>query len=268
MGAAPSTKRRLPRRRDTRAAQLAAADKAVAAANKLSNEDFASEFIKPSDASWPAWTHPQTQESYTLSLRSPEDMDDGELTACFDIVEQTSGDDYRGAAGGWHPLAKRAEMRSPGLRYILVTTTNHGRGAGGADQAQGEIRAFTSFMPTFEDSQPVVYCYEIHLLPEMERAGLGKILMDHVTTAADNIPTLEKTMLTCFVSNAHARRFYEKLGFDVDQSSPRPRRLRDKVIEPEYVILCRRTNKGADQTDGGEHQEKRTKNTAGSGTGT
>lgn len=122
-----------------------------------------------SDASWPAWTHPQTQESYALSLRSPEDMDDGELKACFDIVERTSGDDYRGAAGGWHPLAKRAEMRSPGLRYILVTTTNHGRGAGDVGQAQGEIRAFTSFMPTFEDSQPVVYCYEIHLLPEMER---------------------------------------------------------------------------------------------------
>ena len=47
MGAAPSTKRRLPRRRDTRGTQLAAADKAVAAANKLSNEDFTSEFIKP-----------------------------------------------------------------------------------------------------------------------------------------------------------------------------------------------------------------------------
>ena len=93
--------------------------------------------------------------------------------------------------------------------------------------------------------------------------------MDHVTTAADNIPTLEKTMLTCFVSNAHARRFYERLGFAVDESSPRPRRLRDKVIEPEYVILCRRTNKGADVTDGGgEHQEKRAKNAAGSGTET
>ncbi|OAQ99817.1 hypothetical protein LLEC1_02911 [Akanthomyces lecanii] len=182
-----------------------------------------------SDASWPTWTHPQTQEKYTLSLRSAEDMDDDELEACFDIV------------------------------------------AGHADQARGEIRAFTSFMPTFEDGQPVVYCYEIHLLPEMERTGLGKLLMDHVTAAADGIPTLEKTMLTCFVSNARARRFYEKLGFDVDESSPRPRRLRDKVIEPEYVILCRRTSKGADATDGGgggEHQDKRTKHTTRSGTET
>lgn len=92
--------------------------------------------------------------------------------------------------------------------------------------------------------------------------------MNHVLAAADHIPTLEKTMLTCFVSNAHARRFYEKLGFDVDESSPRPRRLRDKVIEPEYVILCRRTNKrsgGADTAAtaaAAEHQEKRRKNEA------
>ena len=47
MGAAPGTKRRLPRRRDTRAAQLAAADKAIAAANKLTNDTFTSEYIKP-----------------------------------------------------------------------------------------------------------------------------------------------------------------------------------------------------------------------------
>lgn len=92
--------------------------------------------------------------------------------------------------------------------------------------------------------------------------------MDYVTTAADNIPTLEKTMLTCFVSNEHARRFYQRLGFDVDESSPRPRKLRGKVIEPEYVILCRRTIKGgAGATDGGgEHQEERIKNAAESGT--
>lgn len=104
-----------------------------------------------------------------MSLRSPEDMDEGQLEACLDIVQRTSGDDYRGAAGGWHPEAKRAEMRAPGLRYILVAASRGRGGAGGAGQPRGEIRAFTSFMPTFEDNQPVVYCYEIHLLPDTER---------------------------------------------------------------------------------------------------
>ncbi|KAJ3488869.1 hypothetical protein NLG97_g6106 [Lecanicillium saksenae] len=284
MGAALGTKRRVPRRgADTRAVQLAAAEKMIAAANKLTNEEFTDEYIKPSDESWPTWTHPKTAAKYSMSLRSPEDMSDAELEACYDIVENTSGKDYRGASVGWHPEAKRAEMRSAGLRYILVKRTRDARGDDG-DHAEavnegirrdetgpgGDIRAFTSFMPTFEDNQPVIYCYEIHLLPDMAKTGLGKLLMGHVTAAADRIETLEKTMLTCFVSNAHARRFYENLGFDVDESSPRPRRLRrDKVIEPEYVILYKRTKRGGgddgdaeaqgQEGEGEKHKEKRVK---------
>ncbi|KAM3532628.1 hypothetical protein NHJ13051_000091 [Beauveria bassiana] len=289
MGAAPDTKRRTaaaPRRRrvDTRAA-----NKAIAAARNLTNQDFVEKYIQPrnnSDATWPRWTHPKTREQYVTSLRSPEDMQDAELEACFGLVERTSSHDYRRAAGGWHPEAKRAEMRSPGLRYILVRGAPAEEATASSDESAtensgdgGEIRAFTSFMPTWEDNKPVVYCYEIHLLPELEGAGLGRLLMSHVTTAADRIGALHKTMLTCFTANARARRFYEKLGFAVDDSSPRPRRLRDKVVEPEYVIMYRPTRSDDDADadppvdvdvdldvdataaadDGNEHREKRAK---------
>ncbi|KAM3514002.1 hypothetical protein MY11210_002319 [Beauveria gryllotalpidicola] len=288
MGAAPDTKRRTataPRRRGRRV-DTRAANKAIAAARNLTNQDFVEKYIQPSDATWPLWTHPETREQHVVSLRSPEeDMHDAELEACFGLVERTSGHDYRRSAGGWHPEAKRAEMRSPGLRYILVraaadatslneSATENSDGGGG-----GEIRAFASFMPTWEDNKPVVYCYEIHLLPELEGTGLGRLLMSHVTTAADRIGALHKTMLTCFTANARARRFYEKLGFAVDDSSPRPRRLRDKLVEPEYVILYRPTRSddadadadavvdvdvdataaAAAADDGDEHREKRAK---------
>ncbi|KAK8146090.1 hypothetical protein G3M48_003627 [Beauveria asiatica] len=284
MGAAPGTKRRAalaPRRRrvDTRAA-----NKAIAAARNLPNQDFVEKYIQPCDATWPRWTHRQTREQYVTSLRSPEDMHDAELEACFGLVERTSSQDYRragaaaGAAGGWHPEAKRAEMRSPGLRYILVRG-GAAAGAAASDEpatessGDGEICAFTSFMPTWEDNKPVVYCYEIHLLPKLEGSGLGRLLMSHVTTAADRIGALHKTMLTCFTANTRARRFYEKLGFAVDDSSPRPRRLRDKVVEPEYVILYRPTRSDDDADvhvdvdvdaaaaadEGDEHQQKRAK---------
>ncbi|PMB65917.1 hypothetical protein BM221_008116 [Beauveria bassiana] len=285
MGAAPDTKRRTaaaPRRRrvDTRAA-----NKAIAAARNLTNQDFVEKYIQPrsgntfpltcgpglrearnnSDATWPRWTHPKTREQYVTSLRSPEDMQDAELEACFGLVERTSSRDYRRAAGGWHPEAKRAEMRSPGLRYILVRGAPAEEATASSDESAtensgdggGEIRAFTSFMPTWEDNKPVV----------------------HVTTAADRIGALHKTMLTCFTANARARRFYEKLGFAVDDSSPRPRRLRDKVVEPEYVIMYRPTRSDDDADadaavdvdvdldvdataaadDGNEYREKRAK---------
>ncbi len=68
--------------------------------------------------------------------------------------------------------------------------------------------------------------------------------MAYVTTAADKIPTLEKVMLTCFVSNDKARAFYERLGFGADDSSPGERKLRGgKVIVPDYVIMSRRTER-------------------------
>lgn len=50
-------------------------------------------------------------------------------------------------------------------------------------------------------------------------------------------------MLTCFVSNERARRFYEKLGFGVDECSPRERKLRGKLIVPDYVIMSKRVKR-------------------------
>lgn len=72
--------------------------------------------------------------------------------------------------------------------------------------------------------------------------GLGKQLMGHLIAAAEGIPSVDKAMLTCFASNARARAFYEGLGFGLDESSPRERRLRGgKVVVPDYVILSRGT---------------------------
>lgn len=84
-------------------------------------------------------------------------MSEGDMRACFDLVAETSQADYENSASGWHPDKKLKEMRSEELRYVLVK-----------DQA-GELRAFTSMMPTYEEGQPVVYCYEIHLKPDLQR---------------------------------------------------------------------------------------------------
>ncbi|KAK4091888.1 hypothetical protein Purlil1_3727 [Purpureocillium lilacinum] len=202
----------------------------IATANGKSNEEFLEEFIHPSSDRWPTWRHPKTGAEYTLGLLQPRDMTDEELDACFDLVEKTSGDDYRSSSVGWHPAAKKKEMRLPDLRYILVK------------DSIGQIRGFTSMMPTYENGEPVVYCYEIHLEDELQGTGLGKQLMGHLTAAAEGIPSVDKAMLTCFAGNARARAFYEGLGFGLDESSPRERRLRGgKVVVPDYVILSRGT---------------------------
>ncbi|PNY24538.1 N-acetyltransferase [Tolypocladium capitatum] len=163
-----------------------------------------------------------------MSLARPADLSDGELDVCFRLLDETSGDDYRNSSVGWHPAAKKKEMRSPDLRYVLVK------------DGTGEVKGFTSMMPTFENGEPVVYCYEIHLGPDLRGTGLARQLMGYLGAAAEHIPSVAKVMLTCFASNARARAFYQRLGFAVDAFSPRERRLRGgRVVVPDYVILSR-----------------------------
>lgn len=109
-----------------------------------------------SSPSWTSWTHPKTGSVYTLSLKSAGNLSETEFQACFDLVEQTSRADYEPSSIGWKAGRKKAEMKSPELKYILVK-----------DTITASICGFTSLMPTWEEGQPVVYCYEIHLREEL-----------------------------------------------------------------------------------------------------
>lgn len=107
-------------------------------------------------ADWTSWTHPATAARYTLKLCGASGLGDDELEACYALVDDTSAADYRASSVGWQPAAKKKEMRSPDLRYLLVR------------DAAGGIKGFTSLMPTYENGEPVVYCYEIHLTSEVQ----------------------------------------------------------------------------------------------------
>lgn len=159
------------------------------------------------------------------------------------MVELTSLEDYKRSKSGWKSNAKRKEMRLLDLKYLLVKN---------GDQIEG----FCSFMPTTEDEYFVIYCYEIHLAPSLQgqviesaledsrltsnSTGLGKMLMNFLDTVGRKIPNVEKVMLTCFLSNAKALQFYQKLGYETDEYSPPPKLLRNGTkIEADYVILSK-----------------------------
>jgi ribosomal protein S18 acetylase RimI-like enzyme len=64
--------------------------------------------------------------------------------------------------------------------------------------------------------------------------------MGFLFTVAQNVPPIEKAMLTCFLSNRRGLEFYRKLGFQEDEISPRPRRLRyGKIFTPDYMIMSK-----------------------------
>ncbi|TKA67039.1 hypothetical protein B0A55_09305 [Friedmanniomyces simplex] len=50
---------------------------------------------------------------------------------------------------------------------------------------------------------------------------------------------VRKVMLTCFLSNAKARRFYERRGYTRDLCSPDDRKTRKRVVEVDYVIMSK-----------------------------
>lgn len=96
-------------------------------------------------------------------------------------------------------------------------------------------------MPVYEDGEPVVYCYEIHLSQGLRGSGLGRLLLGFQSIIAHNLgPPVSKVMLTCFLSNSRALQFYGSQGFVTDELAPATRRLRGgKVFQPDYTILSK-----------------------------
>jgi len=235
----------------------------IESANLKTDDQFVADYLQYGTASKPSpwvseWAHPTTGANYAISLVGAPNISDADLEACFNLIAETSQEDYEGSAGRWRPASKLKEMKSAELRYILVRATKAPTSSPGhhneSDQG-GEIRGFTSLMPTFEAGEPVVYCYEIHLKPDLQGTGLGSLLMSFHTTVAENLPPITKVMLTCFVANERGLRFYKKLGFEKDALSPEGMKLRGRMFVPDYMIMSKRVRDDECSDDPGDAEE-------------
>ena len=181
--------------------------------------------------------------SYVLDIYTAKSIPDADFEACFGLVELTSSNAYDGSSVGWSPLKKRKEMKLPDMRYLIArqgSRTVNPNLNGASAPTQGQILGFLSFMVTYEDGKEVIYCYEIHMSPAAQGLGLGKQLMLTLEDIGRRVG-LEKAMLTVFKSNTKALRFYDRLGFVVDEYSPQPRKLRNGTVkEADYLILSKR----------------------------
>ena len=181
--------------------------------------------------------------SFVLDIYTAKSIPDADFEACFGLIELTSSNAYDGSSVGWSPLKKRKEMKLPDMRYLIAregSRTVNPNLNGSSAPTQGQILGFLSFMVTYEDGKEVIYCYEIHMSPMAQGLGLGKQLMLTLEDIGRRVG-LEKAMLTVFKSNTKALRFYDRLGFVVDEYSPQPRKLRNGTVkEADYLILSKR----------------------------
>ncbi|KAL2699013.1 hypothetical protein AAEP93_010401 [Penicillium crustosum] len=204
-----------------------------------------------------------------VDIYSAATISAADLEACLDLIEETSNEAYSASPAGWSRTKKRKEMKLPDMKYLILRDTPNDSGDS-SGQVPGEkksdaddnkplspppkesdesipstgagspnVLGFLSFMVTYEDGKEVVYCYEIHLSPAARGRGVGRLLMGQMEGIGRAVG-LEKSMLTVFKSNEIARRFYARLGYGVDEYSPRPRMLRNGTIKDvDYLILSK-----------------------------
>ena len=169
---------------------------------------------------------------YLIRFNTASNIRPEDLEACFKLVEQTSSLDYKSSSVGWSAAKKRQEMADPDMKYLLLTTSD-----GVSFTPAYRVHGFLSFMLTREDELPVIYCYEIHLLPSLQRRGIGKKLMRLMEDIGQQAG-VQGSMLTVFTKNEIAKKVYERMGYGLHESSPSPRRLRGgRTKEPDYQIL-------------------------------
>ncbi|CRG91124.1 hypothetical protein PISL3812_08172 [Talaromyces islandicus] len=226
--------------------------------NALSLEDFLARYIDPahlqlraSPAAPGTDGHSQDAAQYLIQIHTADTIPEPDFESCFALIEQTSVADYSASSMGWSPSKKRKEMRLPDMRYMVLrstsdydtlvtgTTKKQEQEEEGTKQQTPPVAGFLSFMTTYEDGKEVLYCYEVHVNPSLQGSGLGGQLMRLFEETGRRIG-LEKAMLTVFKANGGALRFYERLGFSVDEYTPGPRKLRNGTVkEPDYLILSK-----------------------------
>lgn len=129
------------------------------------------------------------------------------------------------------------------MKYLLVRrkgtepTVERRKECGDLDTS---VLGFLSFMVDYDSSPsvPVLYIYEVHLAETLRGLGLGNHLMHLADLLAQNMG-LTKVMLTCFLCNDKAYRFYADHGFLKDACSPEDRKTRNKVVAVDYAILSK-----------------------------
>lgn len=211
----------------------------IETANALSISDFRTQFLPdlPAALSFPSLS--TTTLNYNLILESSSTITKADFQSCYDLIKATSYDDYQASSIGWSRRRKMNEMKSPDLRYLLIKKAALVEANSAENNASEDLIGFLSFMLTYEDGYEVIYCYEIHLQSEFQGSGAGKTLMG-IMEMVGKRAEVAKAMLTVFVENKGALKFYEKLGYVRDEFSPAPRNLRNGVMKnPTYLILSK-----------------------------
>ncbi|EGO00059.1 hypothetical protein SERLA73DRAFT_160099 [Serpula lacrymans var. lacrymans S7.3] len=179
-----------------------------------------------------------------LTVLASSELTEDHRKSIWDIFEDNMRALYMTSSFGWDPSSKQTELFDPLSRFILLERMNENNQLEeGAESPIGvesstfprTLVAYTMFRFEREDSQNVIYCYELQVKRETQRLGLGKRLTQCLVDVGTEWK-MKKVMLTVFKSNEEAHQFYRSIGFSTDPTSPEFSE-EDKC---DYIIMSKR----------------------------
>lgn len=146
-----------------------------------------------------------------LTIVSPARLTDDQQDDCLQLFEHNMGEMYRHSAWGLDLEDKRSELTHRKARVVLLYETTN-------------LAAFCHFRICWDDdevpTQVVVYVYELQINSAFQRRGLGTYMMQQVVEPVCLAAQVTWVQLTVFAKNMDAQRFYKRLGYSIDESSP------------------------------------------------
>jgi ribosomal protein S18 acetylase RimI-like enzyme len=86
----------------------------------------------------------------------------------------------------------------------------------------GFLVGFLAFRFLIDSNRPVAYVYELQVVQSCTGRGLGSLLMSELERLCTQlIPGISHIVLTCFLHNSVGLRFYKRIGYATDMTSPR-----------------------------------------------
>lgn len=150
------------------------------------------------------------------------------LESCLGLFQANMAEMYQQSSWGLNLNEKREELTHTRARYLIVTKCCKEKECSSDDSNlegddQDRVLAFSHFRFEVDDeddpSQEVLYLYEIQIDSMVQRNGLGKRLMHVIELMAQQMK-MRKVMLTVFKHNQNAMKFYERLNYTIDATSP------------------------------------------------
>lgn len=168
---------------------------------------------------------PSPPPSTTLSLTyaTSSQLSEDQINVCLDLFRRNMAKQYEASSWGLDMEEKLLELKHERARFLLLCSDNNDR----------KLAAFVHFRFEYDDEESpscaVLYVYEIQIEDTFRRHGIGRKLMGIVEVIAAK-EEMSKALLTVFKANHAAMRFYEDLGYAIDDTSPN---------NEDYVILSR-----------------------------